>query len=137
MIEVLERRLGANWSAIRAARVTTDAILARLHSEVADLHDANYSIVVTGSLGRGEASEGSDADWLLLVNGPSDPEHAILARTIGSRIVEVVGKNVGPTGTFGGIVASHEVVHYIAGTRDSNENLTRRILLLSESRSLT
>jgi hypothetical protein len=27
-------------------------------------------------------------------------------------------------------------VHYIAGTRDSNENLTRRILLLSESRAL-
>src|SRR4051812_45801735 len=97
---------------------------------VAGLHDANYSVIVTGSLGRGEATERSDADWFLLVDGPSDPEHAILARTIRSQIVGVVGKNVGPTGTFGGIVRSHELIHYIAGTRDSNENLTRRILLL-------
>ncbi|MEA2236642.1 MAG: hypothetical protein QOC81_1366 [Thermoanaerobaculia bacterium] len=136
-IDVLEARLGANWASIRAARERTEAIIAELHAATADLHDANYSIIVTGSLGRGEATEGSDADWLLLVDGRSDPEHAILARSIRSRIVEVVGKNVGRTGTFGDIVASHELVHYIAGTRDSNENLTRRILLLSESRPLT
>ena len=136
-IDVIERGLGAEWTAIRAARARTAAVLAQLDASVGDLHDANYSIIVTGSLGRGEATEGSDADWLLLIDGPSDPEHAILARTIRSRIVDVVGKNVGRTGTFGDIVASHELVHYIAGTRDSNENLTRRILLLSESRALT
>jgi len=136
-IDVLESRLGANWSAICAARARTASVLAQLDAAVGDLYDTNFSIIVTGSLGRGEATEGSDADWLLLVDGRSDPEHAILARTIRSRIVDVVGKNVGPTGTFGDIVASHELVHYIAGTRDSNENLTRRILLLSESRALT
>ena len=136
-IEVLEGRLGADWSALRAARARTDTILGRIDTALAGLHDENYSVIVTGSLGRGEATEGSGADWLLLLDGLSDPEHAILARTIRSRIVEVVGKNVGRTGTFGDIVASHELVHYIAGTRDSNENLTRRILLLSESRALT
>lgn len=92
-----------------------------------------------GRLARrdGEASEGSDADWVLLVDGPSDPEHAMLARGIEKRVRAIVPKDVGPTGTFGDIVASHELVHDIAGTRDSNENLTRRILLLSESRALT
>jgi hypothetical protein len=94
-------------------------------------------VVVTGSLGRTEATEGSDADWVLLVDGPSDPEHAILAREIERRVRDIVPKEVGPTGTFGSIVPSHELVHYIAGTHDSNENLTRRILLLSESRALT
>jgi len=69
--------------------------------------------------------------------GPSDPEHAMLAREIEKRVLAIVPKEVGPTRTFGSIVASHELVHYIAGTRDSNENLTRRILLLSESRALT
>jgi predicted nucleotidyltransferase len=136
-IDLLESRLSADWSGIRAAHARTAATLAQLDAAVGSLHDANYSIIVTGSLGRGEATEGSDADWLLLLDGLSDPEHASLARTIRSRIVEVVGKNVGRTGTFGDIVASHELVHYIAGTRDSNENLTRRILLLSESRALT
>ena len=90
-----------------------------------------------GSLGRGEATEGSDADWVLLVDGPSDPAHAIVVREIGERISRIVTKDVGPTGTFGDIVDSHQLVHYIAGTRDSNENLTRRILLLAESRALT
>jgi len=135
-IDALEVRLGANWNAIRAARAKTEEVVTRLGTELADLHDANYSVVVTGSLGRGEATAGSDADWILLVDGPSDPRHAILARDIGSRIGSIVAKEVGRTGTFGGIVASHELVHYIAGTRDSNENLTRRILLLSESRAL-
>jgi len=136
-IETLEQRLGANWSALRVARERTEEVVTSLGLALADLHDANCSVVVTGSLGRDEMTEGSDADWVLLVDGPSDPEHAILAREIGSRILSVVPKEVGTTGTFGGIVASHELVHYIAGTRDTNENLTRRILLLSESRALT
>jgi hypothetical protein len=135
-IDTLEARLGANWEAIRAARLKTDEVVSSLGSALADLYDANFSVVVTGSLGRGEATAGSDADWILLVDGPSDPRHAVVANDIGSRIKQVVTKEVGRTGTFGGIVASHEVVHYIAGTRDSNENLTRRILLLSESRAL-
>jgi predicted nucleotidyltransferase len=136
-LETLESRLGKNWAAIRAARERTEDVTGRLSAALADLHDAACSVVVTGSLGRAEFTDGSDADWLLLVDGPSDPEHAILAREIERRVRAIVPKEVGRTGTFGSIVASHELVHYIAGTRDSNENLTRRILLLSESRALT
>jgi hypothetical protein len=135
-LDTLEARLGAKWEAIRAARAKTEDVVASLGTALADLYDSNFSVVVTGSLGRGEATAGSDADWILLVDGRSDPRHAMIAREIGSRIGQVVTKEVGRTGTFGGIVASHELVHYIAGTRDSNENLTRRILLLSESRAL-
>jgi hypothetical protein len=137
VLEKLETRLGANWGAIRTARERTEEVIGRLSTALADLHDANCSVIVTGSLGRAEATEGSDADWVLLVDGPSDPEHAMLARDIEKRVRAIVPKEVGPTGTFGSIVASHELVHYIAGTRDSNENLTHRILLLSESRALT
>jgi len=136
-IDRLEGRVGANWGAIRAARAKTDELVAHLGEVLADLDDPDYSVVVTGSLGRGEATEGSDADWFLLVDGPSVPMHALVAHEIEGRIRNVVPKDVGPTGTFADIVSSHELVHYIAGTRDSNENLTRRILLLSESRALT
>ena len=94
-------------------------------------------MVVTGSLGRGEMTEGSDADWVLLVDGPSNPDHATVLPVIEERVRKIVPKEVGRTGTFGEIVTSHELVHYIAGTQDSNKNLTRRILLLSESRPLT
>src|SRR5205807_4678266 len=115
----------------------TDETLARLEVKIGALEDRNLSVVVTGSLGRGEASDDSDADWMLIVDGPSNPDHAALAREVGQRIREVVPKEVGPSGTFGSIVPSHDLIHYIAGTRDSNENLTRRILLLSESRAVS
>jgi predicted nucleotidyltransferase len=133
----LEQRLGARWDAIGRARVKTEEILAKLRAAVDGLDDPNCAVVVTGSLGRGEADDGSDADWLLLVDGPSNPDHTRLHREIDLRIREVVGKDVGPTGTFGEIVASHDLVHYIAGSRDTNKNLTRRMLLLAESRALT
>ncbi len=40
------------------------------------------SVVVTGSFARGEATEGSDFDWMLLVDGASDSEHFTLAGPI-------------------------------------------------------
>jgi hypothetical protein len=136
-IEILEQRLGKKWLAIAAAQATTDDLIARLTTAVGDLGDPNVAVVTTGSLGRGEATQDSDADWVLLVDGLSNPDHAVLIRQIGDRIREILPKEVGPTGTFGDIVVSHQLVHYIAGTRDTNENLTRRILLLSESRALS
>lgn len=136
-LAALEQRLGARWEAIARARIKTEEILASLGAALEGLDDPNCAVVVTGSLGRGEANDGSDADWFLLVDGPSDPSHARLAREIGPRIRSVVAKDVGPTGTFGEIVPSHDLVHYIAGTRDTNKNLTRRMLLLAESRALT
>jgi len=136
-LEALERRLGARWEAIGRARIKTEEILASLRAALEGLDDPDCAVVVTGSLGRGEANDGSDADWILLVDGPSDPSHARLAREIAPRIRSVVAKDVGPTGTFGEIVASHDLVHYIAGSRDTNKNLTRRMLLLAESRALT
>lgn len=72
-LEMLESRLGRNWTAIRAGRERTEGVIGDLSTALASLHDANSSVVVTGSLGRSEATEGSDADWVLLVDGPSDP----------------------------------------------------------------
>ena len=42
-------------------------------------------------------------------------------------------KGVGREGTFGKLAFSHELVHEIGGQLDSNQNTTRRILLLLES----
>jgi len=136
-LEQLELDLGVRWEALRTARQTTQRILGDLREALVDLHDPNCTVIVTGSLGRGEASDNSDADWVLLVDGPTDTEHRRLAQDIEQRIREVVPKDPGPTGTFGDIVVSHDLVHYIAGLRDSNINLTRRMLLLAESRAVT
>jgi hypothetical protein len=39
----------------------------------------------------------------------------------------------GPTITFGQLTSSHELIHHVGGVSDSNQNLTRRMLLLLES----
>lgn len=136
-VQELAERTGRRWPAIETAREKTDALLAKLRDGVAEFDDPNYSIVVTGSLGRGEASAESDADWYLLVDGLSNPDHGPIRQKIADKIAGMGFRQPGRTGTFGALVTSHELVHYIAGRADSNENLTRRILLLSESRALT
>ncbi|MEX1367966.1 MAG: nucleotidyltransferase domain-containing protein [Nannocystaceae bacterium] len=135
--DLVARGQGIRWDGLRAARAQTETILGQLREALADLHDPNCTVLVTGSLGRGEASRDSDADWVLVVDGPSDTAHAQLGREIGERIRQVVPKDPGPTGTFGDMVVSHDLVHNIAGTRDSNINLTRRMLMLAESRAVS
>lgn len=51
--------------------------------------------------------------------------------------MEVNYPKPGPTGTFGSMSSSHELVHHIGGAEDTNQNITRRILLLLEAVSLS
>jgi hypothetical protein len=136
-LDQLEARLQAHWGAIHAARDKTVELRNRLKQALIDLTDPSSAVIVTGSLGRGEATAQSDADWFLLLDGPSNPQHGTIAREVSDRIQTAGFKGVGPSGTFGNLVISHELVHYIAGTRDTNENLTRRMLLLAESWEVT
>lgn len=135
-IEQLEERLQTRWPALAEAQQRTDVLLSKLQSELKHLDDPAAAVVVTGSLGRGEVTEGSDADWILLVDGQSNVQHATVLSDVAKRM-NVVLNAPGATGTFGAFVSSHDLVQYIAGTRDTNENLTRRMLLLAESRALT
>lgn len=41
--------------------------------------------------------------------------------------------NPGPSGVFGCMIGSHDIVHEIGGEDDTNSNTTRRVLLLLES----
>lgn len=131
----LAASLGESWPGISAARAKTEELRGKLARAIqaGDLDDLSCAVVVTGSLGRKEANDGSDADWILLVDGPSTPDHAKMARDVTRCVAECSFKKEGPTGTFGTIVASHSLVHHIAGIHDTNENLTRRMLLLAES----
>jgi hypothetical protein len=135
-VTALARQLSARWEGIDTARAKTVELRERLRANLGELDDPNCSLIVTGSLGRREANERSDADWVLLVDGPSNPDHARMAREIVAAVARAGFKDVGPTGTFGDVVASHDLVHNIAGTRDTNENLTRRMLLLAESHAI-
>jgi predicted nucleotidyltransferase len=129
----LERELGANWTAMRKARTTTEEKRASLRLAFEGRIAADTSLVVFGSVAREEMTSGSDFDWILLVDGQAQPEHAEQRHAIASELNRLGFQKPGRSGVFGCMIGSHDIVHEIGGEDDTNSNTTRRVLLLLES----
>lgn len=100
-------------------------------------NDVDLAVVVTGSFGRNEASTASDMDWFVVAKEQLD-ESTIkkVEQTVTGIVNEHVTKNVGDTGTFGGVVTKNELLVNFGGDEDTNQKLTRRMLYLLESKWL-
>ncbi len=119
-----------------SAAILTQQALDRLLLEEMNRYDSeDTSLVVFGSLARGEWTGGSDLDWTYLVDGQANSDHLRIVREISdvlSRHRELF-RAPGPTGIFGNLAFSHELIHQIGGQADTNRNTTQRVLLLLES----
>ena len=125
------------WVNLFKARADTAAALASLQAKLPnELPAGDVSIIVSGSLGRGDFTSGSDIDWNLLLDGVADPQHFTLAKDIAAAVKDFADKRVGREGAFGGHIVSHDLIHRIGGEGDTNSNLTRRMLLLLETTSI-
>jgi hypothetical protein len=133
----LSRRIGELWPNIEATRDLSNQKVAELKKDLSDLDTEDISVVVQGSLGRGEFTSDSDIDWYLLVDGIADPHHHDVFLEAGKRIKKRARKDEGREKLFATLVSSHDLIHYIGGEGDTNNNLTRRLLLLVESIPLT
>ena len=133
-VDRLAAATGGSWLNIESAHARTQETLRRLKTELSELSNNDASIVVFGSLARGEETERSDVDWTLLVDGRADPKHLRMAQEIRGRIPR--DKEPGGEGTFGNLTFSHQILHFIGGEDDTNANTTKRILLLLESRPI-
>lgn len=146
----LSASLGCDWKNIERADEETEqakkdlnTLLQRDVGEKFASEDAN--LVVFGSLGRGEWIDWlSDLDWTFLVDGQCKAGHFWIAQGIRDalRSERRQGQNgtwqyrfaePGPSGTFGNMGFSHQLIHLIGGQEDTNKNTTQRILLLLES----
>lgn len=98
------------------------------------LKDFQLSVIVTGSFGRNEASEVSDMDWFIISSDDLDinikEEVQAIVRTV---VDNFVTKNVGSTGTFGGVITKNELLTNFGGDKETNQEFTRRMLYLLES----
>lgn len=94
------------------------------------------SLVVFGSLARGEWTARSDLDWSLLVDGQADPQDERIAKEVQQLLDDDGWTRPGRLGAFGSLAFSHELVHKIGGMHDTHTNTTRRILLITESRAI-
>jgi predicted nucleotidyltransferase len=129
----LQHKADREWPHLAEARRLSADTHARLRELLHDQDPSDTSIVVFGSLARGEYTRGSDLDWTLLIDGQADEAHYAQVQTI-SRILERAGfHEPGPTGLFGNLAFSHPILHQIGGQDDTNKNTTQRILLLLES----
>ncbi|MEH6671631.1 nucleotidyltransferase domain-containing protein [Halopseudomonas sp.] len=99
-------------------------------------HKDKVTIVATGSYGRGEASESSDLDVFILFDSDRPAEEVLQTELelIKIALEKVVPNPAGDTGTFGPDVTIRfdEMLKNLGGDGDTNQSLTRRMLLLLE-----
>lgn len=132
-VELLEKRLNADWRAIRKARADTATLRRNLDALFRERNSPDTSVVVFGSVAREEVTSSSDLDWILLIDGSAVPEHKAQEREIERALTAKKYIEPGKSGVFGKMVGSHDLVHNIGGEDDLNSNTTRRVLLLLES----
>jgi predicted nucleotidyltransferase len=114
---------------------TVDGLTARRASLARLRHDPDASIVLMGSWGRGEVTAGSDDDFMVLVDGAERPKVEV-EPTI-EEVSEVLETRPSEDGPFAEPVFSENLVNDIGLDADSNKNLTRRLLLLLESKPVS
>jgi predicted nucleotidyltransferase len=119
------RPLGASGRANEVRR--------KLEATLKGLSSTDVSIVVFGSHARKEWTSKSDVDWTLLIDGQADPQHLDIAQDVAGRLKRAKFQAPGTTGIFGNMTFSHDLIQKIGGREDTNENTTRRVLLLQES----
>ncbi len=96
----------------------------------------NIDVVLLGSHARGEATQGSDCDYFVLQRGASPlVSQQLIFHT--EKVLEQVGLGKpGGQGVFGDIVIAAMLSESIGLESDTNQNMTRRLLLLTESKSV-
>ena len=113
-----------------AARERTQEALEDVRARLATTpRDADAAVVLFGSWGRREVTEGSDADWSVLVEGR--PRARV--RPGEGDLVGALGPGPAEGGSFGGVTFAEPLSEQVGLRADSWDNLTLRMLLLLES----
>src|SRR3954454_1520928 len=112
-LDDLEHRLGRKWTNIRRAQQTTAERRRSLEQLFQERVAPDTSVVLFGSIARGEMTSGSDADWILLVDGQAFPEHQNQVTDAGQLLDDNKFGKPGGSGVFGCMVSSHSLVHQI------------------------
>lgn len=131
-VDTLAMHLGCRWESILRARAASIDLRQRLVESAGEEGGPDTSLVVFGSVARGEVTSDSDIDWVLLLDGSASTEHFDAVKRIREHVARI-RRPPRRDATFGGLAYSHELVHRIGGSDDSHSNFTQRMLLLLES----
>jgi hypothetical protein len=130
----LAERAGIAFPALTAARARTASRLVERRAALAPLAPPgdDAAVVLVGSWGRAEVTAASDDDWLVLAAGPPGDPGGVRPAP-GEVAASLEERAPGREGIFGTVCFAGELVGNIGLARDSNANLTRRMLLTLES----
>jgi hypothetical protein len=138
-LKTLATKLRREWPTIFSARDAADTNrkrLCELLGKSGGKIRPDMSLIVFGSLARGEWTTRSDLDWSLLVDGQADPKDERIAKEVQQLLDDDGWTRPGRLGAFGSLAFSHELIYKIGGMFDTHTNTTRRILLITESRAI-
>ncbi|MBB1038576.1 nucleotidyltransferase domain-containing protein [Dietzia natronolimnaea] len=125
-------------SLFAAVRRSEDALEKARYELRQGVGDVNWDIVAFGSLARHELTPSSDLDVLHVYDHeePNLDGLSILDNLRSDLIEGVTLSRPGSTNLFGVSVCRHELTRHLGLDRDTNSNMTRRVLFLEESASL-
>jgi len=123
--------------AIERARDYTEKKLRELQAALSELGGDNWSVVANGSYARYEASPQSDFDYFILhddtvVSDQLDELSEKVRRLVGSTI----GRLPSSDGAFGATLPLGSLSRSIGGSSDGNDNITRRMLFITEGKPI-
>jgi hypothetical protein len=132
---------GRTLPSLVAARALTARRLDNRRALLGDLQLAeDVAVVMLGSWGRWEITSGSDDDYIVITDGASGTVVPGLGEVASRIAADPLGSNPpGTEGVFGAPlpVPMSELLGNIGLDADTNTNLTRRMLLMLESVSVT
>lgn len=116
--------------AIEKAKVFSETKLAMIRESIRTLIPKDDMVFINGSFARREASAESDIDFYIVTdNDEAEPSWVQSVRTAIEKIVPV---SPAEDGAFAQVQHRNKLLQNIGGERDSNHNITRRMLLLLE-----
>ena len=136
--------IGIELPALKEASVTSERLLSGYEEELTKKFSKDCpddigmtDIVLCGSIAREECSFQSDCDYYVLQNGASPQTTRKLIEAMQGIEDDFPMGERGGQNVFAGIVVAPNLYESIGLESDTNTNMTRRILLLSESKPVT
>src|SRR3972149_7722231 len=100
-----------------------------------------FALVFAGSLGRKEAHETSDEDAFILFQNKVHKKEQSITKELLSSLKSIIKINdiklrMASAGAFSNVCAFGDLVHNIGGKKETNDILTRRMVLLVEGQGI-
>ena len=104
--------------------------LCELRKDLSDFNDSNQTVLICGSYARREASAHSDIDYFVIRADSTDDDSVIKRVRESANRLQLRSPATG--GAFDDVLDRDSLLNHIGGNKDSNRDITQRVLLLLE-----